>query len=87
MMNTYTEIIQKFNGDKEHDVYMLMAGLRSIGLYDIADLETKLIEEINFIVDKCPANQEWLSQDESDEVSAREDLLAVIDDLRSTAHL
>ena len=86
-MNTYTEIIKKFNGDTEHDVYMLMAGLRSIGLYDIADLETKLIEEINFIVDKCPANQEWLSQDESDEVSAREDLLAVIDDLRSTAQL
>jgi hypothetical protein len=64
-----------------------MAGLKSIGLYDIADLETKLVDEINFIVDKCPADQEWMSQDESDEVGAREDLLAVIDDLRSTAQL
>jgi hypothetical protein len=69
-MNEYTEIIQKFNGDPEHDVYSLMAGLRSIGLYDIADLETKLVDEINFIVDKCPADQEWMSQDESDEVGA-----------------
>jgi|688.fasta_scaffold967671_2 hypothetical protein len=86
-MNEYTEIIQKFNGDPEHDVYALMAGLKSIGLYDIADLETKLVDEINFIVDKCPADQEWMSQDESDEVGAREDLLAVIDDLRSTAQL
>ena len=86
-MNEYTEIIQKFNGDPEHDVYALMTGLKSIGLYDIADLETKLVDEINFIVDKCPADQEWMSQDESDEVGAREDLLAVIDDLRSTAQL
>jgi hypothetical protein len=80
-MKEYREIIEGLNGDREHDVYKLMAGLKSIGLYDIADLERKLIREIDFIADGCPAGQEWLSQDDSDEVGVREDLLGVIDEL------
>jgi len=80
-MKEYREIMEGLNGDREHDVYKLMAGLKSIGLYDIADLKRKLIREIDFIADGCPVGQEWLSQDDSDEVGVREDLLGMIDEL------
>jgi len=80
-MKEYTEIIQRLNGDNEHDVYTLMAGLRSIGLYDIADLKEKLISEVDSIIESVPAGEEWIGEEDHARLEACEDLLEIIDDL------
>jgi hypothetical protein len=80
-MKEYTEIVQKLNGDREHDVYTLMAGLRSIGLYDIADLKSKLIREVDYIVESVPADEDWIGEEDYDKLEVCEGLLEIIDDL------
>ena len=80
-MKEYTEIIQRLNGDREHDVYRLMAGLRSIGLCDIADLKARLIREVDSIIERVPPGEDWIGEEDYAELEAREDLLEIIDDL------
>ena len=80
-MKEYIEIVQKLNGDSEHDVYTLMAGLRSIGLYDIADLKAKLIREVDSIIESVPVGEDWIGEEDHDKLETCEDLLEIIDDL------
>jgi hypothetical protein len=78
------ETVSKFNGDVEHDEYVLLSLMSKLKISPEDEqafyfLHKRMCEEIDIMIDEIPSNQEYFNDIDSEYIESIEEILDTIE--------